>query len=91
MGDEERQKRVKEHYWRREEKYRQGPSSEDVWALRGKMVRGDGGEGRFDGDLEAVEVRERARVEEMRRSGKVEEPERGKGERRGTRRSLYGD
>ena len=89
MGDEEREKRVREHYWRKEGKYRQGPSSEDVWALRGEMVR----EGRFDGDLEAVEGRERERErgEEMRRVGRGEELARGKGEGRGTRRSLYGD
>lgn len=91
MGDEERQKRVREHYWRREEKYRQGPSSKDVWAVRGEMVRGDRGEGRFEGDLEAVEKRERERFEEMRRLGRVEGRGPGRGERRGTMRSLYGD
>ncbi|KAG7010131.1 hypothetical protein G7Y79_00001g004030 [Physcia stellaris] len=78
MGDEEKQKRVREHYWRKEEKYRQGPSSEDVWALRGRWLGGWRG-GRFEGDLEAVEGRERERVEEMRRLGVVEEPERGRG------------
>ncbi|KAL8646328.1 MAG: hypothetical protein Q9226_006906 [Calogaya cf. arnoldii] len=40
LGDEEREKRVKEHYRLRELKYRVGPSSEDVWKPRTRMVEG---------------------------------------------------
>ncbi|KAL8857797.1 MAG: hypothetical protein Q9178_005697 [Gyalolechia marmorata] len=40
LGDEERENRVREHYRLRELKYKVGPSSEDVWAPRTKMVKG---------------------------------------------------
>ena len=40
LGAEEREKRVREHYRLRELKYKVGPSSEDVWAPRTKMVKG---------------------------------------------------
>lgn len=57
LGDEERESRIRDHYKLREMKYRIGPSSEDVWKPRTRMV-----ETAFDGDLEAVE-----REEEMRK------------------------
>lgn len=60
MNDEERQKRVIEHYRDRETKYRVGPSSEDVWVSRERMISGA-----FEGDLEAVEREERARDMEI--------------------------
>ncbi|KAI4128449.1 MAG: hypothetical protein LQ338_002722 [Usnochroma carphineum] len=52
LGDQERERRIRDHYKLREMKYRVGSSSEDVWKPRTKMV-----EGAFDGDndLEAVE------------------------------------
>ncbi|MCJ1302228.1 hypothetical protein MMC08_005031 [Hypocenomyce scalaris] len=56
MSDEERKRRVQEHYRRRAAKYKVGPSSEDVWDVRGERV-----EGAFEGDLEALEEEERRR------------------------------
>ena len=55
MGEEERQRRIQKHYEGRARKYKEGPSSEDVWEMREEAVQGA-----FEGDLEAVE-------EEMRR------------------------
>ncbi|KAI4275033.1 MAG: hypothetical protein L6R38_005972 [Xanthoria sp. 2 TBL-2021] len=57
LGDEEREKRVREHYKLREMKYRVGPSSEDVWKPRTRMV-----EGAFDRSLEEDERVERERA-----------------------------
>ncbi|KAI4087683.1 MAG: hypothetical protein LQ339_008843 [Xanthoria mediterranea] len=54
LGDEEREKRVREHYKLREMKYRVGPSSEDVWKPRTRMV-----EGAFERSLEEDERMER--------------------------------
>ncbi|KAL8893976.1 MAG: hypothetical protein Q9192_004739 [Flavoplaca navasiana] len=54
LGDEEREKRVREHYRLREMKYRLGPSSEDVWKQRTTMV-----EGAFERSLEEDERVER--------------------------------
>lgn len=50
MSDKERRDKILEHYRRRERKYVQGPSSEDVWRSRERMVVGA-----FEGDFEAVE------------------------------------
>ena len=50
LGDEERERRVIDHYRLRELKYRVGSSSEDVWKQRSRMV-----ENAFSGDLEAAE------------------------------------
>lgn len=50
MSEEERQGRVLEHYRQRERKYVDGPSSDDVWRARERMVVGA-----FEGDFEAVE------------------------------------
>lgn len=47
LGDEEKQRRVQKHYQLRELKYKVGPSSEDVWKGRTRMV-----EGAFEGYLE---------------------------------------
>ncbi|KAL9592100.1 MAG: hypothetical protein Q9179_007056 [Wetmoreana sp. 5 TL-2023] len=58
LGDREREGRVREHYKLRELKYRVGPSSEDVWKLRARMV-----EGAFDGDLEEDERKEREQTD----------------------------
>ncbi|KAL8705122.1 MAG: hypothetical protein Q9225_008044 [Loekoesia sp. 1 TL-2023] len=58
LGDEERGRRIMDHYKLRETKYRVGPSSEDVWKPRAKMV-----ENAFDGDLEADERAARAERE----------------------------
>jgi hypothetical protein len=60
MSEEEREERVKEHYWNKDRKYREGPSSEDVWRLRESPV-----EGAFEGDWRGV-------LEEMRRAGREE-------------------
>ncbi|KAL8735727.1 MAG: hypothetical protein Q9181_002710 [Wetmoreana brouardii] len=54
LGDQERQGRVWEHYKLRQLKYRVGPSSEDVWKPRARMV-----ESAFDGDLEGDERKAR--------------------------------
>ncbi|KAL8730088.1 MAG: hypothetical protein Q9166_004287 [cf. Caloplaca sp. 2 TL-2023] len=61
LGDEERERRVREHYRLRETKYRTGPSSEDIWNPRTRMV-----EGAFERSLEDDEQmeREQAEVEE---------------------------
>ena len=40
MGDDERAQRIQRHYWEREQKYREGPSSEDVWKVRKEPVDG---------------------------------------------------
>ncbi|KAL8709840.1 MAG: hypothetical protein Q9220_005456 [cf. Caloplaca sp. 1 TL-2023] len=53
LGDEERQSRIREHYKLREMKYKVGPSSEDVWKPRTRMV-----EGPFERSLEADEKAE---------------------------------
>ncbi|KAI4178194.1 MAG: hypothetical protein L6R41_008501 [Letrouitia leprolyta] len=58
LGDEERARRIRDHYKLREMKYRVGTSSEDVWKPRTRMV-----EGAFDGDLEADERAERERMQ----------------------------
>lgn len=50
MSDKERKERLMEHYRKRERKYVDGPSSEDVWKARKTMVVGA-----FEGDFEAVE------------------------------------
>ncbi|KAL8947446.1 MAG: hypothetical protein Q9222_006274 [Ikaeria aurantiellina] len=60
LGDEERQSRIREHYKLREMKYKVGPSSEDVWKPRTRMV-----EGAFERSLEADE---RAEAEAARRT-----------------------
>ncbi len=54
MGEEERERRVREHYRQRETKYRVGPSSEDVWRQRERRV-----EGAFEGDMVKAEEAER--------------------------------
>ena len=80
MGDEERAKRVREHYWKRDEKYRRGPSSEDVWVARKELLPKDAEEGRFEGDWEAMD---KAEWEEMIRLAERIKP-------KGTKKSLYG-
>lgn len=93
IGEEERAKRVRQHYWQREEKYRRGESSEDVWVARDRMLEEGSEEGRFDGDLEAVEAEEeRAREDGGRWGGDGRGDEAvGKELGRGARRSLYGE
>lgn len=59
MSEEERQQRVIERYQMREMKYREGPSSEDVWVQRTTMVVGA-----FEGDHSAA-----IWAEEQRRRG----------------------
>ena len=54
MNDEERAGMIQEHYRKRETKYKNGPSCEDVWRMR--EVRLDNA---FEGDLEALEAREK--------------------------------
>lgn len=61
LGDEEREKRVREHYKLREMKYRVGPSSEDVWKPRTMMVQGA-----FERSLEEDERVEREQRLEQR-------------------------
>ncbi|KAL8937697.1 MAG: hypothetical protein Q9216_004292 [Gyalolechia sp. 2 TL-2023] len=58
LGDEERGRRIQDHYKLREMKYRVGASSEDVWKPRTRMV-----ESAFDGDLEADERAEKERMQ----------------------------
>ncbi|MCJ1439919.1 MAG: hypothetical protein MMC23_000400 [Stictis urceolatum] len=50
MSEEERGKRIKQFYWEKERRYREGPSSEDVWEMRGERLKGA-----FGGDLGAYE------------------------------------
>ena len=57
MGEEERKRRIQDHYRGRDTKYENGPSSEDIWRLREVRI-----EGAFEGDLEAAEEEERKRV-----------------------------
>ncbi|KAL8815578.1 MAG: hypothetical protein Q9223_005297 [Gallowayella weberi] len=68
LGDEERERRVREHYRLKETKYRVGPSSEDIWRPRTRMV-----EGAFERNLEEDErmEREQGREEESRNSGYI--------------------
>lgn len=54
MSDQERRERLLEHYRKKERKYVDGPSSEDVWKPRETMVVGA-----FEGDFEAVESLEK--------------------------------
>ena len=54
MNDEERGGMIQEHYRKRETKYKNGPSSEDVWRLREVRV-----DNPFEGDLEALEAEEK--------------------------------
>lgn len=35
---EQKNERIREHYWKRDAKYRDGPSSEDVWEMRDKLL-----------------------------------------------------
>lgn len=56
MSDEDRQAKVIERYQMREMKYKEGPSSEDVWVQRTTMVVGA-----FEEDYEAAE-REEERI-----------------------------
>ncbi|SLM41082.1 Protein of unknown function DUF3128 [Lasallia pustulata] len=53
MSDEERMRRVQDHYRQRAVKYKVGPSSEDVWEVRMERL-----EGAFEGDLERLEREE---------------------------------
>ena len=61
MSAEERELRIRKHYWEREERYRKGPSSEDVW-----RIREDVEEKPFSGDFE--EVRRFFRKEEGKKA-----------------------
>ena len=47
---EERERTIADHYRRKAIKYKQGPSSEDVWEMRTEPVKDA-----FQGDLEALE------------------------------------
>ncbi|MCJ1407839.1 hypothetical protein MMC19_001910 [Ptychographa xylographoides] len=58
LGEEERKRKIQEHYKSRDRKYKAGHSSEDVWRLREERV-----EGAFEGDFLAAE-------EEMRQEAK---------------------
>jgi len=57
-SEDEKIDRIRKHYWEREEKYRKGPSSEEVWRMRDKRV-----EGAFEGDYEAMEREEAERMD----------------------------
>ncbi|KAL9044004.1 MAG: hypothetical protein Q9214_002827 [Letrouitia sp. 1 TL-2023] len=48
VGEEEKKEKIRNRYMKREKKYKDGPSSEDVWQQRTRMV-----EDAFNGDLEA--------------------------------------
>ncbi|KAI4161636.1 MAG: hypothetical protein LQ342_004644 [Letrouitia transgressa] len=48
VGEEEKKERIRSRYMKREKKYRDGPSSEDIWQQRTRIV-----EDAFNGDLEA--------------------------------------
>jgi hypothetical protein len=49
--ENERKEAIREHYRKKAVKYKQGPSSEDVWSVRTEPVRDA-----FQGDLEKVEA-----------------------------------
>jgi Protein of unknown function (DUF3128) len=62
----EREKAIADHYRKKVIKYKQGPSSEDVWEMRTEPVKDA-----FQGDLEALE----RQMEEWRRENPgVKEP-----------------
>ncbi|KAL8741122.1 MAG: hypothetical protein Q9190_006239 [Brigantiaea leucoxantha] len=60
LGQEEKRDRIWDHYKSREMKYKTGPSSEDIWKPRARMVTGA-----FSRDLEADM---KAQEEEMKRA-----------------------
>ena len=60
MNEERRIARVQEHYRKKDLKYRDGKSSEDVWEMRDQVL-----EGAFEGDLDAA-LREARKEEEER-------------------------
>ena len=62
MNDERRKERIREHYQKKDQKYREGKSSEDVWEMRDQIL-----EGALEGDLDAALKRE----EEERTKGLV--------------------
>lgn len=64
MSDKERQERVLDRYRKRDRKYVDGPSSEDVWKARETMVVGA-----FGGDFEAVESSEKILKREISGQG----------------------
>lgn len=66
MNDEERERRVREHYQQREVKYKVGPSSEDVWRQRERRV-----EGAFEGDMVKAEEAERRWKEGVEGEGRL--------------------
>ncbi len=47
---EDRERAIADHYRKKAVKYKQGPSSEDVWEMRTEPVKDA-----FQGDLEALE------------------------------------
>ena len=55
MSDEERAERVRNYYRQRDERLRQGPSSEDIWeARREEDILVEGEEARRNGGLQVV-------------------------------------
>lgn len=64
MSEEERRERIRKHYYEKDEKYRTGPSSEDVWKVREKKV-----DEPFVGDFEAYERSVRRAEERERERG----------------------
>jgi Protein of unknown function (DUF3128) len=64
MSEDERADRIRRHYWEREQKYREGPSSRDVWDMRGNLE-----EGAFQGNWADVdrEMAEKWREREVER------------------------
>lgn len=54
----EKGKLIQDHYRKKAVKYKTGPSSEDVWELRGEPVQGA-----FEGDMLALEREMKAKEE----------------------------
>ena len=57
MNDERRKEKIREHYKAKDQKYREGKSSEDVWEMRDQIL-----EGALEGDLDAALKREEERA-----------------------------
>ena len=60
MNDERRKERIREHYRAKDQKYREGKSSEDVWEMRDQVLK-DALEGDLDAALRREEEEEKAK------------------------------
>ena len=62
FGEEKLRQKLKQHYWEKDKKYREGPSSEDVWEMRDRMA-----ESPFSADWAAIEAATKPHREMMKR------------------------